>query len=578
MGGEALLFLGGLGYALSRVSAPLAKNLQQFESRPDLQESNLRQLGGFPLRGLIFYALAQTAYMCMTLAIMGLLGLRSQQHLPLALLQLAFGLLFGCTLYIQADKIVNRFLLTQSLVSYPIGVTDERQYRKLFIIPLAVTFILLIMGISAVLFLLDAQKNAPESLGTLAVILVVSIAIFFILVVSLVMNAAKISQNIYNSIIEQTKAIALGDRDLRRRIVISSVDELGIIAGMVNEFCKSLGGNVGEIKRIQKEFMELGNELRSNVQSSTEAIKQIAGGIKMVKEKMSLEANSVSMSSEMTEAVIKSIHAVADMAELQGKSVERSSASVEEIVNNISSVSDSTNIMAERFSELIELSHRGEQAQIESMQKIELIQARSESLLEANKVIATIASQTNLLAMNAAIEAAHAGASGQGFAVVADEIRKLAENAAAQSKHIRSEINLAQEAIAAVVTTSKASQSVFSQVSDRIEKTDHIVIEVKESMSQQKTGSVQILDTFKVVKDVTINALKGTQEMNTNAGAVQKEMYELRDASSEIQRCIEQIVSAFTAVESAVSAVNAVSQKTVNNIHDMEAVTGSFKI
>ncbi|MDR1326239.1 MAG: methyl-accepting chemotaxis protein [Treponema sp.] len=577
LSGVSLLFAGALSYALVKAGSPLGEDFKQLEAKPDMKEASLRQLGAFPLRALALYAAIQVVYIVAIVPIMGTLGLRNEQKLPLALFQLAFGLLFGCCLYINSDRGVTSLLLSRSIVSYPRSITEQRQYRKLLIIPIVVTFLLLILSVASVGILLDAQARTPALLGRMITALVISVLLFFSLITFLMVSSAKVSQDIYSSIIEQTKGIAFGDRDLRRRIFISSVDELSSIAGMINEFCEGLASSMGEIKRIQKEFMTLGKELGNSAKSSIGTIARISTSIKTVKERASTEASGVTESSSLIEEVAKNINSMESLVNNQAKSVESASASVEEIASNITSVSNSINIMAEQFAELITLSRHGEQAQVESMQKIELIATRSESLLEANKVIATIASQTNLLAMNAAIEAAHAGASGQGFAVVADEIRKLAETSAAQSKNISTEINLVQQAIGEVVSTSKASQIVFSQVSERIEKTDHVVIEVKEAMNQQKAGSTQILDTFKVVNEVTFNVRKSTKEMNTGATAVQKEMKELCDSSREIQKHIEQIATGFNEVEASASLVSAAAEKTVKNIHDMEAATGQFK-
>jgi methyl-accepting chemotaxis protein len=509
---------------------------------------------------------------------MGMLGIRGEQKLPLALFQAAFGLLSGCFLYVSADREVTLFLLAQSVVSYPRSVRENRQYRKIFIIPTMIAFMLLVLGAASVLLLLDATANAPALLNRMIITILLGALVFFAFVAVLTVGLGKATLLIYESIINQTQSLAFGDRDLRKRISIGSIDELGSIAGLVNEFCEGLSVSISEIKRLQKEFMSLGTELRNSALSSTRAIGRIASSINTVKEKASIEANGVADSSSQMEAVAQTIKDMEALVSNQAGSVESASASVEEMVGNITSVSNSINTMAGQFAELIQLSRQGEQVQMESMQKIELIATRSESLLEANKVIATIASQTNLLAMNAAIEAAHAGETGKGFAVVADEIRKLAETSADQSKNIKVEINLVQQAISEVVSTAKASQVVFSKVSERIEETDRIVIEVKEAMNQQKTGSSQILTTFKVVNDVTFNVRKGAKDMNSGTAAVQTQMRELREASSEIQKHIEHIADGFSEIESSAGSVSTAAEKTVKNIHDMEGVSGQFKI
>jgi methyl-accepting chemotaxis protein len=578
LGAVSLLFAGALGYLLWKIGSPLDEDFHQVEKKKGGSEDALKRLGAFPLRALAVYALILVVYLAAIAPIMGMLGIRGEPKVPLALFQAAFGLLAGSFLYVNADRGVTLFLLSQSIVSYPRTVREKRQYRKIFIIPTMIAFMLLILGTAAALLLLDAAANAPALINRMIATIVIGALLFFAFVVLLTVGLGKATLLIYESIIDQTQRIAFGDRDLRKRIFISSVDELGSIAGIVNEFCAGLAVSVSEIKRLQNDFMTLGKELRKSAQSSAGAIGRISSSIDTVNEKALVEADGVIESSGLMEEVAKKIKDMEALISKQADSVESASASVEQMAGNVMAVSNSINVMAGQFSELMQLSRQGEEVQAESMQKIELIATRSESLLEANKVIATIASQTNLLSMNAAIEAAHAGETGKGFAVVADEIRKLAETSAAQSKNIKGEINLVQQAISEVVSTAKASQVVFSKVAERIEETDRIVIEVKEAMNQQKTGTSQILTTFKVVNDVTFNVLKGAKEMNSGTAAVQKEMSELREASGAIQKHVEQIAGGFKEIESSSSLVSTAAEKTVKSIHEMDSVIGQFKV
>ena len=232
LGGVSLLFAGTLGYALWKAGTPLGEDLKQLEP-PDKKEAALKQLGTFPLRALALYTPAMALYIAAITPIMTTLGLRSEQRFPLALFQLAFGLLSACFLYISLDRQVTLFLLSQSMVSYPRSITEERQYHKLFVIPTVFVFLSLLLGAASVLLLLDAQAHAPALLNRMIITLVLGALLFFTFAIILMLSFAKVSQRIYSSIIEQLTGIAF-DHDLRRRIFISSVDELGSIAGMVN--------------------------------------------------------------------------------------------------------------------------------------------------------------------------------------------------------------------------------------------------------------------------------------------------------------------------------------------------------
>ena len=152
------------------------------------------------------------------------------------------------------------------------------------------------------------------------------------------------------------------------------------------------------------------------------------------------------------------------MIRQQADGVTQASSAVEEMIGNIQSVNASVDKMASSFAQLEQQSREGQQKQAAVNEKILQIEEKSKTLQEANQAIASIASQTNLLAMNAAIEAAHAGEAGKGFAVVADEIRKLSETSTAQSKTIGEQLKSIQTSIIEVVTGSQESSKAFTSV------------------------------------------------------------------------------------------------------------------
>ena len=215
------------------------------------------------------------------------------------------------------------------------------------------------------------------------------------------------------------------------------------------------------------------------------------------------QSASVEQSSSAVEQIAKNIEGLGRLIQDQATSVTEASAAIEEMVGNIASVSRSMDAMARQFDALLEASRSGKEMQAAVGERIAQIADRSRALLEANEVIAAIASQTNLLAMNAAIEAAHAGEAGKGFSVVADEIRRLSETAAEQSDTIGRDLSSVQAAISEVVGSSHDSEMAFDGVASRITETERLVREMRDALGEQSEGGAQVLEALKSVNEIT---------------------------------------------------------------------------
>jgi methyl-accepting chemotaxis protein len=248
------------------------------------------------------------------------------------------------------------------------------------------------------------------------------------------------------------------------------------------------------------------------------------------------------------------------------------------MVGNIGSVTGSVAKMAREFSALSGASEAGKAKLSEAAERIAQISSQSRALLETNEIIASIASSTNLLAMNAAIEAAHAGDAGKGFSVVADEIRRLSETAAEQSKTIGEELGRILEAIGDIVGLSRESEEAFSLVAGKIVGTEALVKEVDRAMAEQGEGSKQILEALREMNEVTSQVKTGSSEMSAGNRAVLEEMARLRDAAFDVKERVEAMAASAGDIGANVGAVADVAKGTRETIDRMEAAIGRFKV
>jgi methyl-accepting chemotaxis protein len=374
------------------------------------------------------------------------------------------------------------------------------------------------------------------------------------------------------------RELAEGEGDLRKRAEVRRGDEIGDLFRDFNSFVDKLREIVSSLKAAQASLGSIGDGLGGSVEATTAAISRISSAISEVSGKTERQAESVDQASVAVVQIARNIESLERRIETQASSVTEASAAIEEMVGNIASVSRAMETMAKQFSALLAASRDGKATQDAAFGRIEQIAASSASLLEANEVIASIASQTNLLAMNAAIEAAHAGDAGKGFSVVADEIRHLAETAAEQSHTIGSDLTSVQAAIADVVEASRASGAAFDDVANRMGETERLVLEMRGALGEQREGGSQVLEALRSVNDITSEVRSGSSEMSAGNRTIVSEMEKLKAASADIESSMDELRNAARSISEGAERVALMADATRTTIAGMEGSIGRFKV
>ena len=419
--------------------------------------------------------------------------------------------------------------------------------------------------------LLVAAKNLMLS------VLTISITALAILAVSLWLSLGPILKPL-KAAGRAIRDIAEGDADLTRSIELKRGDEVGELVNDFNRFIAKLRAIVVNLKQAQSQLVSIGDSMAASSIESSSATSQILANIEGVRKQTVHQSGSVENASSAIEEVAKNIESLDRMVATQAAGVTEASAAIEQMLGNIGAVTATIGRMAERFEGLRLSSEEGKEKQSAVEAIVREISGQSELLLDANEAIASIASQTNLLAMNAAIEAAHAGDAGKGFSVVADEIRSLAETAAEQSRGIGSELAKVKASIEAVVDASGASAASFGTVAQGIESLGSLVKEIEGAMLEQKAGSNQILESLGEMNSITSEVQAGAREMTAGNEQVIGAMRELAEISQTIAGSMDEMAAGAQEIGTSAQDVSEIAERTRDSIRAMEDEIGRFKV
>lgn len=366
--------------------------------------------------------------------------------------------------------------------------------------------------------------------------------------------------------------------DFSKNIPIIGNDEISRIMASLNHLLNGLNTMIGITKERVRILKDSGQELSSHMIESTSSIIQINTNIESTQRQLEAQTDAVNVTTESIQRLNGMVDSLSSLINQEADILENSSAAVEEMIANVSSVSNNTQKAEISTTELLAISREGNTKLDIMMKSVQEISQSSANLAHATVVINDIAEKTNLLAMNASIEAAHAGESGKGFAVVAHEIRELAAQAGTQSVQISTDLKQVQDAIATILKVSGEAFSAFQEILKQAGKVGDIVREVRETMLEQNTGGAQILDGIRQLNKISGLVLESAATMKAGESTIMQKIEELSSINHLVNQNNLEISMGTKEINSSIIQINEMTENNRSLIHELEDETNKFTI
>ena len=403
----------------------------------------------------------------------------------------------------------------------------------------------------------------------IAVFLFAQIGIFFMVMLSMVKPLATVGRHL--------EALAAADADLTVVIPAITKDEIGRVATSFNQFT----GKLRELMVDVKKAIDGTNAIKQNVSASTEetssAIEEISANLGSIQKQIEVLDSNISDNVVAIEQVTRNIGQVDDQILSQSAMVEQSTSAITEMMASLNNVNGIAQTKQKTTSALTALAADSKENIIRTADTFKSVVSQINQIHEMANTINGIASQTNLLSMNAAIEAAHAGDAGRGFAVVAEEIRKLADSAAQSSQTIAKLIKDISASVRETDQNMLRTSEAFEKITDEVGSTVNAFTEIEQAVSELNLGGKQILDSINEINEVTVHIREGSRDIKAGTAAMLDSSTKIKEVSDRVTTGMAEATTGSAEIVRSMQLLVGQSQSLSVIVDELRQKFGQFK-